>query len=59
MVWLALGLVLGYAIGKLEAIVRVGRWIKRLSPWDQAAVKSLLKHGTRCDENSAFDRIPH
>jgi hypothetical protein len=57
MTWLLLfgALFLGYGIGKAESILRMSRWLKSLSPWDQETVKSLLRQGTRCDENAEFD----
>jgi hypothetical protein len=53
---IVLALLVGYGAGKIEAVIRMQRWLKNLSPWDQVTAKSLLKNGTRCDENVEFDK---
>jgi hypothetical protein len=52
---LIVALVIGYGIGKLDAMWRLGCWINSLFDSDQLDVMSLLRSATRCDANTAFD----
>jgi len=52
---LFVALVIGYGIGKLDAMWRLHRQINSLSDFDQLDVMSLLRTGTRCDANTTFD----
>jgi hypothetical protein len=53
--YLLLGVVIGYGIGKLDAVRRMAKWLKSLSPEDAKYVHELLHPEDRWRRNAERD----
>ena len=56
MIWyLLIGIVLGFAIGKLAAVRRMSKWMNSLAPEDQKYVRELMHPEDRWKQNAEHD----